>query len=124
MPELWRDLTKAPISGCCRGCGGEVRIHFYSKYGREYVCMRCGATSPKPGRRVVVERREVVRGILDEVYERLEERGPVEFEPCMLVVAKVCMQKEKGWIPILSRKELKDWGYEEVVGIMRRVDGT
>lgn len=97
-------------------------IRFSDRFNGEYHCTNCGRVTDHPGVMRTLPRRHL-RKIIDDAYDTLMDHGVkrVDLNSFILSVDKASLALDGSHIPIVSRKELSEWGYEIVGNTIKRV---
>ncbi len=101
---------RGPLAGRCSSCkSGKLVLWYGDRIHRVYKCVNCGMIHDKRGEDDIVGDDDV-RRVVDSVFNQLK-LEVVDLRAFVIVVNKVCYHTLGGRIPVLHRKQFRDWGY-------------
>ena len=113
MPKLHAGYHygQGPIAGECP-CGGTLHLVWRDKLHAEYHCDKCGLLSGSRGKQKETTTRDVAYTICDRVWSEVGADTGIPLQIFLQVTDKVSFLTLKNHIPVLSKKELTERGYE------------
>jgi len=102
---------QGPISGLCT-CGGLLKLVWRDKIHAEYHCDKCGLVSSSKGKPRETTSRDIAYTICDRVWSEVGADTGIPLQLFLQVTDKVSVLTLKNHIPVLSRKELSERGFE------------
>jgi hypothetical protein len=102
---------QGPIAGLC-SCGGLMKLVWRDKLYAEYVCEKCGLVSNHRGKPRETTTRDVAYTICDRVWNEVGADTGIPLQLFLQVTDKVSLLTLKNHIPVLSKRELSERGFE------------
>ena len=102
---------QGPIAGLC-SCGGLLKLVWRDKLYAEYVCEKCGLVSSRKGKPRETTTRDAAYTICDRVWDEVGADTGIPLQLFLQVTNKVSLLTFKNHIPVLSKRELSERGFE------------
>lgn len=104
---------QGPIAGEC-ACGGLLKLVWRDKLHAEYHCDVCGLVTNSRGKQHKTTTRDIAYDICDKVWKEVGADTGIPLQVFLQVTNKVSMLTLDNHIPVLSRRELAERGFEIV----------